>query len=413
MSKKNIFIAFVLTLTTFTQAQTQFLPGFFINKQNEKTECLIKNTDSRFAPKNIEYKLSTEAVSMRISTDSLASFAVFDKWKYERFTTKIDVSKEKSTEISRYKEPEFEERNLLLKVLIEGDIYLYALEDGKQNLYFIKEKNNPIEQLVYKEYMDERRILRKNQLFKSQLSNYLKNSTVSNSVIANCNYNKKELMSLIEQHNQGSGNDTKIYEKFEKAVATLSIKAGTNLISAGVFEATAKEYLTDFGTKLNLRAGFEIEYLLPYNNYKWAFVSDPAFSIFEAHNEESVSFISDGPIKSKIKYNAFELPLGLRYYHKLNNDARLYATASYVINFSSNSTLEYRRSTDALLKEVTIRPRWNLYFALGYELTDKLGVEMRIYDNQLIVYRYSMWDIKYQVASLQLRYKILQSSPKR
>lgn len=406
MNKKSIFIAFVLTLTTSAQAQTNFLPGYFINKQNEKVECLIKNTDSRFAPKSIEYKIDAEAVTKKISTDSLAILEIFDKWKYQRFTTKIDVSKEKNTELTRSKEPEFEERNLLLKVLNEGDINLYALEDGRLSLFFVKEKTNAIEQLIYKEYMDEQRILRKNQLYKSQLSNYLKNGSVSNSDIANINYNKKELMDLIGKHNQHSGNDNIVYEKVEKGVASIALKAGANIIRSGVSEASAKEYLTDFGTKLNLRAGIEIEYLLPYNNYKWALVSDPAISIYQAQNEEQVSFISDGVVKSAIKYNAIELPLGIRYYHKLNDASRLYATASYVINFSSNSTLEYSRSNDVLLKEIAIRPRWNLYFAMGYKFNDKMGVEMRIYNNQLIIYRYSTWDIKYQVASLQLSYKL-------
>jgi hypothetical protein len=406
MNKKSIFLALAISVASFAQAQTNFLPGYFINKQNEKVECLIKNTDSRFAPKSIEYKLDTEAETKKISTDSLATIEIFDKWKYERFTTKIDVSKEKSIELSRKKEPEFEERNLLLKVLNEGAINLYAFEDGWLNLFFVKDKNNAIEQLLYKEYMDEQRILRKNQLYKSQLSNYLKNGSVSNSDIANCNYNKKELMTLIEKHNQHNGNVNIVFEKVEKAITSISLKAGTNLISAGVSEASAKEYLTDFGTKLNLRAGIEIEYLLPYNNYKWAFVTDPAFSIYEAQNQENVSFISDGIVKSAIKYNAIELPLGIRYYHKLKNDARLYATASYVINFSSNSTLEYSRSNDALLKQISIRPRWNMYLAMGYKFNDKMGVEMRVYNNQLIIYRYSTWDIKYQVASLQLSYKL-------
>ena len=55
-SKLLLFIIFFISITT--NAQIIFEKGYFINNNNQKTECLIKNLDWRKNPTDYKYKLS-------------------------------------------------------------------------------------------------------------------------------------------------------------------------------------------------------------------------------------------------------------------------------------------------------------------------------------------------------------------
>jgi hypothetical protein len=103
--KKGISI-FVLLLTIHVCfGQIVFEKGYFIDNNNSKTECLIKNYDWRTNPVKIEYKLndSTEVQKMDITT--IKEFGIYNFSRFIRAKVKIDRSSVDITNLSEKRNP--------------------------------------------------------------------------------------------------------------------------------------------------------------------------------------------------------------------------------------------------------------------------------------------------------------------
>jgi hypothetical protein len=73
---KTILIAVLLILASGATGQISFEKGYFINNENRRVECLIKNYDQKNSPKEIEYKTSGNAEPQKVGIDSIKEFSI-------------------------------------------------------------------------------------------------------------------------------------------------------------------------------------------------------------------------------------------------------------------------------------------------------------------------------------------------
>jgi hypothetical protein len=151
-------------------------------------------------------------------------------------------------------------------------------------------------------------------------------------------------------------------------------------------QSSTKDVLADFESKIRPRIGAEFELTLPFNNNKWAAVSEPNFQWYKSK--------VNSHIPRNINYQSFELPLGLRHYFFLKSGNRIFITAIgildvplvYKVNLPTGKYNNHPLSS-------------NVAFGVGYNYK-KISIECRYYSK-----RTSMLTIPGEATDLFLDYR--------
>jgi len=149
---KKIYLSLLLLSIVSSYAQINFEPGYFLNNNGIKTECLIKNVAWKNNPEEFEYKLNESSAIQKGLINSVSEFGV-GAYKFKRFHVNIDLSRKELSNLSKVREPEWKEKTLFLSVMVEGLATLYKYEQTNLTRYFISTEKDPdAQQLIYKPF---------------------------------------------------------------------------------------------------------------------------------------------------------------------------------------------------------------------------------------------------------------------
>lgn len=268
----NYLLILLLVLSVNIQGQIVFESGYFINNDDKKTDCLIKNYEWENSPTQVEYKLTDSSTTEISDISNIKEFMVA-KLKYRRFTVEIDQSSSVLSSLSDESEPIFIEKTLFLRVLIEGNANLY--EAGYSKRYFYNVGESKVIQLIYKEYKVDYTVAT-NNTFKSQLWKDLNCSCISFTDIKNIEYKKSYLLKIFERYNTCINSDFVNFEYKEKRdLFYLTIKPGIRYSSLSIRNSYNKSQNIDYENKLSFSFGLETEFVFPFNKNKWALFLEP------------------------------------------------------------------------------------------------------------------------------------------
>ena len=186
----------------------------------------------------------------------------------------------------------------------------------------------------------------------------------------------------------------------------MSIRPGINNSSLEIKNIFQDSKDTDFGNKMAARIGIEAEFILPFNKNKWGIIIEPTYQYFKSEQSRATSNISGGFLVSKVDYKSIELPLGVRYYIYFNNQSKLFANLSYVLDFTKNSTIKFLRNDGSMLSELEIRARMNFALGIGYKYKDRYSLEIRYYTKRNILGEYLYWNSDYRTISILFGYSL-------
>ncbi len=407
MRKLSLILGLIIILSINSNSQTLFESGYFINESGKKKICLIKNIDWLNNPTNFEYKLSNSSHIQTATIDSIKEFAIDGVSKYVRATVDLDKSSDMLDELSTERNPIFEKKKLLLKVLIEGKASLYSYVKGNSRIFFFKTNNMDFNQLIYKRYLIDGKI-RQNNLFRQQLYNHLKCQAISQKEIKTAKYHKNSLLQLFEKYNEYSQSD---YHKFEnqhrKDLFNLSVIASINSNNLYIKNLLTEEKTINLDNKINLKFGFETEFILPYNKNKWGIVIQPSYQHYSSDKLTQNNYGYDGAMDlTKIEYKSIELPIGLRHYLFLNNDSKIFVNILYELDFTSNSSILIDRGYSSIHNSLEVKSGTNLAFGVGFKYLNKLSVELRYKTERELLGEYLYWKSGFETFSLLLGYTI-------
>ena len=418
---KNKLLILLIALTTFNcYSQISYEKGYYIDNSDQKIECLIKNNDWRYNPTQFNYKLSENSEAIKIDITSVKEFSIYDVSKYSRYTVKIDRSSENLNSLSNDRHPKFQEEQLFLKVLIEGEANLFLYEDSNLLRFFYSTESTNVEQLVFKSYLKSWKtfnrflkgrknsddVVGKNNQFKQQLWNNLKCSSINLREIENLDYQKKSLVNFFIKYNTCNSFDVIHYDKQPKRdLFNLTFRPRIYSSSATV-ENNNYSYplFIDFGSVTSFGFGIEAEFILPVNKNKWAIVFEAAYNSFKSETAVTHrTVVSSIELNAIINYVFVEVPISLRHYLFLNDNSKIFANISYIIEFSSNSSnVEFKRMDDTIFTSLDIRSHNVFSFGLGYKYNDKYSIEARFSPSRTL--ENSTWDSEYKTASIIFGY---------
>lgn len=349
-----------ILFTQIAYSQITFEKGYFINLNNEKVECFIKNVDWDNNPTEFSYKLTASTEKQIHSVTSVKEFGIPGKFTYQSEIVEIDKSSDDNNLLSSERNPIFEEKTLFLKLLVNGNIKLLYYKDGNLFRYFF-EKDNEIKQLVYKRYNPSGITIKTNGFYKQQISNLLKCNGLTIKNIKSIDYKKQPLMDVFKKYNKCI-NPSLTYEVIEKKknLFHLSIKPGVQSSSAqflnnGGFFSNSEEF--NFDSSINFRFGIETEFVLPFNKNKWSIYIEPTYQNFTPENLDS---------NNNIEYQSIEIPLGLKHYF-YTNKSKFFIDGGIVVDVPFNSTYNTRDITGTT----------SFLVGLGVVFNDKYGLEIR------------------------------------
>lgn len=393
--KKHLLFILTAILSFNCYAQIAFEKGYYINDNDLRIDCLIKNIDWKNNPTTFEYKLTEDAKVELEVLKNIKGFGFDDATKYIKAAVKIDRSSENINYLSKEKDPIFSQEILFLKVIIEGKASLYQYTDGELRRYFYRIENNQIEQLIFKTYAVDGINIAKNYRFRQQLWAELNCSTISMKKVNNLNYTKKDLVGLFIDYNKCNNQETTNYDiKPSQKFFNLTLRPGFNSSSLSIQHSNSNSRDADFGNQFNFRFGIEAEFTLPFNKNKWAIIVEPNYQYYKGEEDLKIQHVT-------VNYKSLELPLGLRHYLFLNNDSKFFANVSYVLDFGIDSTIEFKPGT---VLDVTMSG--NLAFGMGYKYLNKYSLELRYLTNRSVLNKYSGWSSEYNTISVLFGYSL-------
>ncbi len=409
MYKKNRLLLVMIILTSINSySQIIFEKGYFINNANEKIDCLIKNIDWSYNPTDFEYKLSENSTILKNNIKNTKEFGIYDISKYYRAIVDIDRSSENLNDLNTNKKPEFKKETLFLKVLIEGDKTLYTYTESNLKRYFYNKDDLTIDQLVYKKYKVSKNLTAENNYFKQQILNNLKCTSIDIKRIKSLSYSKKSLTNLFLDYNKCvNPNYTSYYKKQKKDAFKVTIRPRFNSSSLSL-ENPKSSILknVDFGNKSGFGIGIKLEYILLFNKNKWSISLEPTYQSYESEKTSDANNVAGGVLVSSVSYSSIEIPFTLRHYFFLNNDSKIFISASYILDINSGDVIDFKRGDNSDFNTVKIHSGNNLAFGVGYKFYNKFSLELRQQTTRNVLNNINSWKADYKTLSIILGYTI-------
>ena len=405
--KKPLLFLLTTILSFNCYSQISFEKGYYIDNTNQKTNCLIKNIDWKNNPTEFEYKLSENSDAKKATIKSIKEFGIDNISKYVRSTVNIDRSSESMTNLSNDKNPIFKEEALFLKILVEGKSTLYQYVDSNLERFFYNKENSNIEQLIFKSYKITEFNIGTNNRFRQQLWSDLKCPNFKMSKIESLSYKKNDLVRFFTEYSKCHNNDLINFQSKQKQdLFNMTLRPRLNSSSLTLQNAAGNSEDIDFDNKIGLGFGIEAEFILPFNKNKWAIAIEPTYQSFKSEKTTNESNVSGGKLITKVDYSSIEVPVSLRHYFFLNENSNFFLNASYIVDLSSKSSIEFTRNDGSNLNSLEIETRNNLAMGIGYKQNNSYSLEIRYQTSREILGNYIFWSSEYKTLSIIFGYSI-------
>ncbi len=395
---KQFVLSVALSIFVFNKSYSQvsFEKGYFIDESDQRIECLIKNKDWKNNPTEFEYKIDPNGEAQTATILKVKEFGIVGFSKYVKATVEIDRSSDKPDQLSTDRNPIFQKEQLFLKSVIEGQASLFFYFDVDLVRFFYQVNGSKIKQLVYKPYLvtlegnsvtasgsfkPTASFAKYNNYFRQQMLQDLACQSISEKDLAHINYDRASLRRIFIRYNKCT--NSKYVDLEQKSLFHLTLRPTLNNGSLVVKNSSLDALSVDFGKNTSFQLGMEAELVLPFNKSKWSIIVEPTYQRFKSERSKQSSQVAGGIIISKVNYESFELPIGVRHYFFLNKQSALFANVSFCANFPRNSSVQYFRDNGSSLGlDYAIQaPERNLTFGIGYKFKSRYRLELR-YNNR-------------------------------
>ena len=366
MIKKQLTLVLGLLFAVNSFSQNTFLKGYYIDNSNKKTTCFIKNEDWLNNPTKFKYKINIDSEVKTLSINNAKEFGIVNTFKFQRYNVGIDRSSKVADELDYNENPVFNKEKLFLKLLIEGKANLYYYEDKGLVRYFFSKDNAEVKQLVFKSYLtNDGNTISNNNEFRRQLWVALQCKSISMKSLKTINYRKSDLVKFFIKYNECNNSAFVNYQqkKKNKDSFNLTIRPGIRSSSLTLNNPNGRQI--DFGNNLtSFRLGLEAEFILGFNNNKWALLLEPTYHQFDSDIETA-----------SISQKSLEVNFGLRHYMYLKKkDVKFFVNALIFINSDVNTQLDIQ---NRIPFSTEVDNSFNLAFGIGCKYRERFSLELR------------------------------------
>ncbi len=403
--KKNLILFSVFFIFQFLQAQIEFEKGYYVDKSGKKVQGYIKNTNWKVLPKRIVFKKTEKSKKQFIDVNSINELSIGNIRKYIRFNVDIDRSNDVNfinnnihTDNKDYnKEPVFNNEDLLLELLVEGEYNLYKYSSNSLIRFFYSKGNEKPKQLIYKQFykkipykenqyefnVEEKR---ENLFFRKQVYDLADSCKSVKDRALTLLYNEKELMDVFITLNKCKNYD---YKVFEVKTTSFEIWAAFSIGTNSAYYYNNIDKVNDFDFDKGGMTSYMVR--LSYNpgisRRNWLiFLEGGIISRSEIKSTEDSRLTEEYDRYAIVNYGSVKLSLGLHYNFPVSGKHSLYGEVMYNFEQPSNSSKMqvYQMSGNAdLLDEFYFHNALNsVSFGAGYTYNNKIRLGLSIDANR-------------------------------
>ncbi len=406
-SISKLILSCILIFSGFySNAQILFSKGYFIDNSGIRTECLIKNADWLHNPKKFDYKMHENATLQMADITGIQEFGIYNHAKFLKQNVKLDTSSADLNNLSISRNPELKDVEILLKVLVEGELSLLLYLDKKTEAYFIN-YNNKTEELIYKNYKNPTGQITANETYKQQLNTLAKCQNISKTKIENLPYRKHALMGLAEDLNRCLNSEFISYDT-RKQLIHVTLKPGINYSSMTFKKPISNAGSSGLGGHPIGRIGLELEYILPFNSNKWSVVFEPSYQAIKGETNVQVSLPSllSNSLSAEVDYRFIEASLGVRHFFFLNNGSKISLTGYYMRDIPFTQQVVFKDSKGNVNNNVKMEAGNNFAASVGIHFRNRFSFEIKANTPRNKVMNYHYWLNSYNAVSLIAGYRL-------
>ncbi|MAD98428.1 MAG: hypothetical protein CMB99_13975 [Flavobacteriaceae bacterium] len=387
--------------------QTNFEEGYYLDNNNQKVSGFIKNYDWKSNPSEIEFKKSLDASPTTLNVSEVSKFSIKEELVFIRATVDIDNSSNYLHNMSESRLPEFENKTVFLKLIIDGEADLLRYESNKLLKFFYRIKNQNYQQLVFKNFKKPNNTVGENNQFRIQLQKDLSCSSMNSADFKFVRYVQKELVNLFNSYNECAGTTSISYvRKNDRKALNYSIRTRLNMNNLSISNSVVPTLGTDFGSFIGYGIGLEIEYILPFNNNKWAVIFEPTYNTSSTNTTRDIQNSAGNTLTSEYTNNTLGLGIGARHYFFLNNDSKIFTNFSFLIDLSVNSEISSVRTNNTVANTIEPSETTTIGVGLGYSFKNKFSVEMRYVPSKDLFNNFAAWNSDSNSLSIILGYSL-------
>lgn len=265
-----LIVSFVNVLSAQSMIQHQ---GTIVTISNETLSGTIEYLDQSKSPSEI--KFINGASSVAYDASQVKEVIAPGKTKFVSTLLKYPINPHKLDEITESKELIWEEKNVFLRSLVEGEVSLYELIDERGKKHFvIYTPEEGYVSLILLKYLEDRKLATASS-FRNQLKRAFDNVDDFYTDINRTNYTQSHLVKLIEKYHKKQGSSISYKSPSQPFGIEFSIRGGvsaTNHILNQVKTVSSN-------VKPNIE--INIDYIMPKYNRNWSFFTGLGFKSYE------------------------------------------------------------------------------------------------------------------------------------
>lgn len=395
----------VLFFTLFSYSQDK--KGYYIDNAGNRIDGYFKASDFSDA-ENLEFRNTPEGNYKHLMSLEIKEYGIGDQLKFVKQKVKIDVSRSSSSRYySKNKEPQLEEKNIFLNVIVEGEatLYSYLLNDESKFFYNVKSKDSKIHHLVHKKYESGNGTILVNNAYMQELSYNVKCAGDTKD-FSSLSYTENSLKTVFKAYNECLNSTQIVYENKEKIKGEFKY-----VVFAGAsnnFFAMDVEGGQDNDTSLGINLGGEVSYITPYSYF--AFFVRADYSTVDVKTRAVTDYSDRVYYEGTYNGGAISLTLGSRFYFaKKVTPQGLFADAGIGVSMFTGKVQQNSYTTVNFqpmpASQMALDSATDIFFnvGLGYTINSKFGVDLR-YETPRGMADFSSF--KYSKLALNFRYTL-------
>ena len=380
-------------------AQVQYQSGFIIDRDNQRIACEILDKGWRSTPSEIEYRLNTEASSKTATVTDLNGFGIDNCCRYIRYFGEVDASSDDLGELSRYPGPDWVTDSIFLEVLLEGKASLYLHRSGNTEKFFLQLDDEPIQPLLRKRFRNAQNLIGTNNHFRSQLKRLLICEGLNVNRLSSLNYEERPLTNYLRAYNSCQGVPSSGFSKERTPFRfELSLRPGLAFNSTSIFNVLDNRRDADYGSYNSYRIGLEAAFTLPFGKEKWAIIVEPSYQSIS----ETTTTTFAPQQEAALEYQSVSIPLGVRYYSFLGDQASLFADVGFAVNLNLTNEVNYPLFQSTL----ALKDQGSPFAGVGGRYGN-FGLEVRYIPFIDLTSEYTFWRTEFQRIELIVGYTLL------
>lgn len=394
---KSLFlISIICLISTSLLAQDLFEEGYYLNNQGENVQGYIDVFPLTDSPTSIRFKKNRSDNLRSLSISEVSAFQV-SGFKFVRFIGDIDLNLTPSSNT----DAEFEDRQIFLRVIVEGEASLYSYKESDSEIYFYSTLTVPPTQLLNTEFIRADNSYAFNPIYKNQLRKLIECES-NLGIIDDLKYDKKNLIYFFKEYNSCIDKPSKTFSGLSiSSPKYLNISLSVGATSYSMVATTQLNNIRIVRFKDNAipNIALELEQLLPVTKNK---ISIWLRGDFKSFTDSEVARFEGVNESSKLYYNTIETSLGARGYVgtdlvKAFLDVGM--AKSFEIGKGVYIDYENRKDFDS--------PQFPLHFVFGAGLMIKnrfvLDTRLEYLDKRLSD-QFSFEDINYSMLTVNFKY---------